>query len=111
VRLRVDGLSPRQVPDSLDLAAYRVIQEILTNALRHGQGVVDLAVAQTGTELRITATNTTAGPISANAGTGRGLDGIRHRVELFNGEVTAGPDPVEPTTWRVSLTLPIEESP
>jgi len=109
VRLRVDGLSPHGLPGSLELAAYRVIQEILTNALRHGDGTLDLSVAQTATELVVTGVNGIAGPDGRTTGTGRGLDGIRHRAGLFGGSVTTGP--ATPGTWQIRLTLPIQESP
>ncbi|AGL16451.1 sensor histidine kinase [Actinoplanes sp. N902-109] len=106
VDLRLAGLRPEHLPDSLNLAAYRVIQEMLTNALRYGDGHLDLGVTQTATELRLEATNRMTG--GSGRGTGRGLDGIRHRVSLFGGSVTAGPAPDRPSTWRTAIVLPLQ---
>ncbi|MFI5952214.1 sensor histidine kinase [Cryptosporangium sp. NPDC051539] len=108
VNLRVEGLSPHDLPDSVNLATYRIVQEILTNASRHGDGTLDLSVVRTPTELRVTACNG-VGNGAGTAGTGRGVDGIRHRAGLFGGSVTAGPEP--DGTWRTSLSLPLPEAP
>ncbi|GAA2863788.1 two-component sensor histidine kinase [Actinoplanes cyaneus] len=108
VELRREDLQPDRLPDSLNLATYRIIQEILTNALRYGDGDLDLVVTQTATELRVSSANRIAGV--PGRGTGRGLDGMRHRVSLFGGSVTSGPAPDRPATWRTSLVLPLEES-
>ncbi|GAA0242310.1 sensor histidine kinase [Cryptosporangium japonicum] len=104
VHLKVTGLAPQRLPESLNLATYRVVQEILTNALRHGDGTLDLAVTQTDAALTVTATNPVGG--AGRAGTGRGVDGIRHRVGLFGGTATIGP---ADGVWRTHLTLPIKE--
>jgi signal transduction histidine kinase len=106
VRLQLTGLAPQRLPDSLNLAAYRIVQEILTNALRHGDGTVDLEVVQTAAELRITGVN--AITRQSSVGTGRGLDGIRHRAGMFGGTVHTGPDPSG--AWRITLTLPLQET-
>ncbi|MFI5845046.1 sensor histidine kinase [Catenuloplanes sp. NPDC051500] len=106
VRLRQTGLAPQRLPDSLNLAAYRIIQEIVTNALRHGDGGLDLEVVQTASELRITGVN--AINQRSSVGTGRGLDGIRHRAGMFGGTVHTGPDPSG--AWRIALTLPLQET-
>jgi signal transduction histidine kinase len=110
VHLTMDDVVPRAVPKSLNLAAYRIVQEILTNALRHGDGTLDLALTQTADELRITASNTTRPAPGANSGTGRGLDGIRHRVGMFGGSVTIGPPPDAPGTWRTGIIIPLQET-
>ncbi|MFI1990939.1 sensor histidine kinase [Actinoplanes sp. NPDC020271] len=111
VESTLDGLTPKSLPPSLDLAAYRIVQEILTNALRHGTGPLTLTVTQTPTDLHVTAANGYDHHGAPRApGTGRGLDGIRHRVALFGGSATTGPDPGVPGTWRTRLTLPLQES-
>ncbi|GIE76294.1 two-component sensor histidine kinase [Actinoplanes philippinensis] len=110
VNLRVDGLDPPGLPSSLNLTAYRTVQELLTNALRHGDGVVDLSIVQTRVTLRITSANTISRSAGPSPGTGRGLDGIRHRVTLFAGSAVLGPAPDTPGVWRADLTFPIEES-
>jgi signal transduction histidine kinase len=76
-----------------ELAAYRVVQEALTNALKYAAGRrtdVRLNYGPDGAEITVT----TAGPGRDNAvgGSGRGLAGLRERVELFGGSLTAGPD-------------------
>ncbi|MFD9700453.1 sensor histidine kinase [Lentzea sp. NPDC059081] len=111
VHIRQDGVRPELLPDSLNLAAYRVVQEILTNALRHGDGVLDLTVAQSPDELLLTGTNAFSPSPGRSTGTGRGLDGIRHRVTLFGGSLSLGPDPADPGVWRTGVTLPIQEAP
>jgi signal transduction histidine kinase len=83
------------LPRSLDQSAYRILQEALTNALRHGGGTIahvavryrtdrlELEVANDGREHRR--------PRHDHPGGGRGLIGIRERVALFGGELEAGP--------------------
>lgn len=110
VNLTMDDAIPRTLPKSLNLAAYRIIQEILTNALRHGDGSLDLDLTLTADEFRITGSNTTNPPAGTNSGTGRGLDGIRHRVGIFGGSVTIGPPPDAPGTWHTGITIPLQES-
>ncbi|MFI9640531.1 sensor histidine kinase [Micromonospora sp. NPDC051925] len=110
VNLAMDDVTPRALPKSLDLAAYRIVQEILTNALRHGDGTLDLALTQTGGEFRITGSNTTNPRSGTDSGTGRGLDGVRHRVGIFGGAVTIGPLPDAPGTWRTGIAIPLQES-
>ncbi|AGZ42581.1 sensor histidine kinase [Actinoplanes friuliensis] len=110
VDLIMDDALPRSLPKSLNLAAYRIVQEILTNALRHGDGTLDLTLTRTVDAFRITANNTTDPRSGTNAGTGRGLDGIRHRAGLFGGSVTTGPPPDAPGTWRTAITIPLQES-
>jgi signal transduction histidine kinase len=83
------------LPRSLDQSAYRIIQEALTNALRHAGGTIahvavrycsdrlELEVANDGRENRR--------PHHDHPRGGRGLIGIRERVALFGGELEAGP--------------------
>jgi signal transduction histidine kinase len=110
VNLTMDDALSRALPQSLNLAAYRIVQELLTNALRHGDGTLDLELTRTADEFRITGSNTIHSPAGTSAGTGRGLDGIRHRVGMFGGSVTIGPPPDAPGTWRTGITIPLQES-
>jgi signal transduction histidine kinase len=92
VELRVEG-APVALPGGLDLSAYRIVQESLTNTLKHagptsatvvltyGDGVLELEVSDEG-----------LGPRSSN-GAGHGLTGMRERVALFGGELESGPRP------------------
>ncbi len=104
VELRVEG-EPAPLPPALDLAAYRVLQEGLTNVrkhsgadraevvIRYGPGAVSVEVADNGDGS------------GGGAGSGRGLTGIRERVALLGGEFAAGPR-ARGYALRVSLPLP-----
>jgi signal transduction histidine kinase len=85
--LEVDAaLGTPTVPVSggVDVSAYRVIQELLTNALKHGDGPVRLAVESTPDRLRISCTNL-VGAARAIAGSGLGLQGMAERVDMLGG--------------------------
>lgn len=96
VRVSVDGALPVLSPGP-DLVAFRVVQEALTNALRHGRGsaVLHLAGCLTddGVQLRITVDNLVLGGASPGTG-GHGLVGLRERLELYGGnlQVSRGSD-------------------
>jgi signal transduction histidine kinase len=98
-----DGL-----PAGADDAAYRVVQESLTNALKHAPGApVDIVIAGTGGQVEIGVRNGPAvGPPSGleGSGGGRGLAGMRERVSACGGELTAGP--AEGGGWQVLARLP-----
>jgi signal transduction histidine kinase len=92
IDVHVDG-HVRPLPRGLDQAAYRIVQESLTNAARHGDGVarVDVRFADRG--LRLTVTN----PISATTGIstatgGHGILGMRERASLLGGTLEARRD-------------------
>ncbi|MFI6456695.1 sensor histidine kinase [Streptosporangium amethystogenes] len=94
----VDGL-----PALVSQEGYRIIQESLTNVLRHAGPVpVALRVAVAGPTLMIEVSNPVAASRPRREG-GRGLEGIRERVTLLGGTMTAGPDGAR---WRVSVRLP-----
>ena len=103
VRLRVEGTA-RVLPAEVDQAAYRVVQEAVTNARRHARpDRVDVLVAYTDAGVRIVVSDD--GPASgAPAGSGQGLTGMRERVALLGGTVHAGP--VRPAGFRVEAVLP-----
>lgn len=89
------------------LAVYRVVQESLTNSLRYaGVGAtVDIALQFRATETHIMVVDDGADtPTAGNLGSGRGLAGIRQRVEIFGGEVVAA---AFGTGWRVNATIPV----
>jgi len=82
------------LPRSLDQSAYRIIQEALTNALRHaGNTIAHVAVRYRTDRLELEVANDSHGNrrLPDHAGGGRGLIGIRERVALFGGELEAGP--------------------
>lgn len=104
VELLVDG-EPRPLPPALDLAAYRILQEALTNALKHGDKStthVRLRYEQDSLLLRIVNEVAREG----NGAGGRGLFGMRERVQLHGGTIDAGP---AGAGWRVSVVLPVRE--
>lgn len=108
VEMRLRGPDPAGRPDSVDVAAYRVVQEILTNALRHGgNGTLELVIDQNTLNLTITASNPVSIVAKTSPGTGRGLDGIRHRAALFSGSVQAGPS-ADGLTWTTRVSFPLE---
>ncbi|HEX8345793.1 MAG TPA: histidine kinase [Actinoplanes sp.] len=79
-----------RVPAAVDLAGYRVVQESLTNVLRHGGSArADVTVRYEPGCVAITVQNPLTGPPAS--GTGSGIDGMRARVEALGGQFTAGP--------------------
>lgn len=92
----------------LELAAYRVVQEALTNARRHANGgPVHVRVERAPGTLVITVRDSGGGPADAELrGAGQGLRGLRERVELYGGHVEAGPRADGPG-WQVHAELPV----
>jgi signal transduction histidine kinase len=89
VELRVDG-EPRRLPPAIDLSAYRIVQEGLTNALKHaGASRADVEVRYGAHEVRIEVRDDGRGPAGGD-GLGHGLVGIGERVKLYGGEMDAG---------------------
>jgi signal transduction histidine kinase len=90
VELAVDG-TPRELPPGIDLAAYRVVQEALTNALKHG-GTAHawVSVHWHEDELELEVANDGRGDGDRSGG-GHGLAGMRERVSLYGGTVDSGP--------------------
>jgi signal transduction histidine kinase len=103
LELDVDvGGAVDQAPAAVSREGYRIVQEGLTNAVRHGGWApVSLRLAVAGRTLEIELTN----PLRPGApgGGGRGLDGMRERVDLLGGRMTAGADGA---VWRVAVRLP-----
>ncbi len=121
-RLTTHG-GPRALPGSLDIALYRIVQEALTNALRHGSGgTVEIDLAYRQTEVVLTITNEIGAPHrpgrsrfearfpaenSSALSTRRGLAGIRQRVALFGGQAECGPLD-DGRRWCVRVSFPLE---
>lgn len=92
VRLHIEG-DPHPLPRAIDLSAYRIVQEGLTNALKHANaGRADVTINYGPADLRIEVRDDGAGA-SAGEGSGLGLVGIGERVKIFGGEINAGPAP------------------
>ncbi|HEY4460814.1 MAG TPA: histidine kinase [Pseudonocardiaceae bacterium] len=105
-RLHVLGV-PRPLPGSLDIALYRITQEMLTNALRHGDGTpVDVEIRYQDTSITLTARNG-IGSDDTQDGTGRGLAGIRSRAAMLGGSISHGPDQ-DNRCWQTTVTVPTE---
>jgi signal transduction histidine kinase len=96
-------------PRPVALAAYRIVQESLTNAIRHGGGgPARVGLAAGPRELRIRVDSSAAArPPTVPDGAGRGLQGMRERANALGGALTAGPSPEG--GWRVEATLPLRD--
>jgi len=89
VELHVEG-EARPLPRALDLSAYRIVQEGLTNVRKHAQATrADVTLAYEPDEVRIEVRDDGTGA-SPNEGPGYGLVGIRERVKIYGGEMTTG---------------------
>ena len=89
VELHVEG-DPLPLPAAIDLSAYRIVQEGLTNALKHaGASRAEVDVRYGAGEVRIEVRDDGHGPAGGD-GLGHGLVGIGERVKLYGGEMTAG---------------------
>lgn len=90
VRFRIDG-RPQPLSAAIDLCAYRIVQEALTNAVKHAPGArVNILLQYTEGQLRIVVVDDGPGPPATETG-GHGLIGMRERVELAGGQVSTGP--------------------
>jgi len=108
VELTVSG-GPRALPPGLDLACYRVVQEALTNVMKHA-GLARTAVRLDYRPDELIIDVSDDGPaVTARAGDGRGLLGLRERVSMYGGEFDAGPRPAG--GWRVTARLPLDPQP
>jgi signal transduction histidine kinase len=105
-RFSVSG-TQQDIPESLSITVYRILQEMLTNALRHGDPDGVLITLEYGPDsLTITSTNK-VGAGKETAGTvRRGLAGIRNRAGMFAGRTIAGIEP-DGETWRTSVRFPV----
>jgi signal transduction histidine kinase len=106
VKLDLRG-EPRELPPGVDLSAYRIVQEALTNVVRHAgasRATVTLAYGAGG--LDVTVVDDGVGSRSSAEG-GHGLVGMRERVALFGGELEVGDRP-DAHGYRVHATLPVK---
>lgn len=94
VRLTISG-ERRAVTSGIGLTAYRVVQEALTNMVRHAPGASGTVIVEYSSDtLRIEVGNTEPGTPAATAGTGgRGLIGLRERLAVYGGTLRAGARP------------------
>jgi signal transduction histidine kinase len=101
-----------EMPVEVDRAAYRIVQESLTNVLRHAGADVTawIDIRREGGALRIEVTDTGRGGLAGGgfgvgAGEGRGIAGMRARAEMLGGTLDAGPAPGGGFTVRATLPL------
>lgn len=103
----------KALPAPVELAAYRIVQESLTNALKHAApGPVGVRLGRAGQLLTVEVTSVFGDHPGPRApGSGAGLVGMQERVALLGGEIAAGPViPGDgPRIWRVRAELPVEE--
>ena len=104
VDLHIEG-TQRDLTAGLELAAYRIVQEALTNVVKHaGTQRSRVVVTYADDELRIDVTDDGTSPQSEASG-GHGLIGMRERVNLYGGQLTAQPLPIR--GFRVAARIPI----
>jgi signal transduction histidine kinase len=104
IRHETTGI-PRPLSPGVDLALYRVVQEALTNTVRHaGARRAVVAVDHGEHRVRVTVTDDGCGGAPSAAPGGSGLLGIRERVRVLGGEVEAGP--LAAGGFRVAVSVP-----
>ena len=107
VRLQVAGI-PRPLPPGIELTGYRIVQEALTNTLKHAgptSATVSLRYDEHSLEIEVV-DDGRGGTVD---GRGHGLIGMRERTALYGGELDAGPRPQG--GFRVRARLPVERAP
>jgi signal transduction histidine kinase len=93
VRLHQSGTRP-ELPASLELAVYRIVQEALTNTVKHaGATRADISISYHPHGVDVRVVDDGRGPTAREDGAGHGLGGIRERVAMFGGSLTSGPGP------------------
>jgi signal transduction histidine kinase len=108
VNVQVEG-EPGPVAPGVDISAYRIVQEALTNVLKHADAVratVRVQHSDGGLEIEVTDDGTARAVATQENGQGHGLSGMRERVALYGGTLEAGPVPAG--GWRVVARLPAE---
>src|SRR5215213_4489755 len=109
VRLRVEG-TPSPLPPGVDLSAYRIVQEALTNVVKHaGPARAQVTIGYGDREVTVEIVDNGRGMAAptdnGRAELGHGLIGMRERVQMFDGELQAGPRPGG--GFRVAARLPL----
>jgi signal transduction histidine kinase len=108
VEIAVEG-TPANLPAGLDLAAYRIVQEALTNALKYADGAATrLTVKYCGESIEVEVVDEGRHVGTTSNGSGSGLVGMRERVVLYDGRLEAGPR--EGGGFRVWAHLPLSQA-
>ena len=109
VELTIDG-EPSALAAGLDLAVYRIVQESLTNAVKHAPGArICVHLAYHRDAVTITVSDDGAATVAPET-PGHGLIGMRERVALFGGRLSAGPAPLGGFTVRADLPMTADAS-
>ena len=104
VEVSVTG-EPRALPPGVDVSAYRIVQEALTNTLKHaGRTTAEVGVTYLPDGVELCVSDRGAPGATGTSGTGRGLIGMRERAHLYGGTVEAGP--VATGGFQVRAVLP-----
>jgi signal transduction histidine kinase len=100
----------RPLPAEIDHSAFRIIQESVTNVVRHaGTGHCQVSIDQRDRELSIEVIDDGRAGVGTRTGTGYGITGMRERASLLGGQLTAGPRPGG--GFRVAARLPVPATP
>ncbi len=105
----VESGAKRELPQGVELSAYRIVQEALSNVLRHAPGAqvrVETAYVLTGLGLRVVNTAPT-GEAQPSPGVGQGVPGMRERATMLGGELTA--EPTAEGGYQVLAFLPADQ--
>lgn len=99
--------SARALPDGVQLTLFRIVQEALTNTLKHAgpSATAQVDVIANGSDVRVSVADTGALSRPANGNGGSGLRGMQERAAVYSGIVEAGPRPEG--GWRVDARLPV----
>ena len=110
VDLTVAG-TPRPLATSIDLSLYRIVQEALTNALKHARAThAEIMVCYRAHDITVEVSDDGRGPSSSGARSqGAGTIGMQERVALFGGELRVGPRPQGGYVVRARLPISVEE--
>ncbi|MGB8881091.1 MAG: ATP-binding protein, partial [Solirubrobacteraceae bacterium] len=100
----------RALPEGIQLTLFRIVQEALTNTLKHAgpSATAEVELMANGGDVRLSVADTGATTAPSNGNGGAGLRGMRERAAVYSGSVEAGPRPEG--GWRVAARLPLPES-
>jgi signal transduction histidine kinase len=107
VEVRIEG-TPAELPPGVDLAAYRIVQEALTNVVRHaGPATAQVTVGHAPDRVAVEVVDDGRGGDPGRDHGGHGIAGMRERAALYGGSLEAGPRPGG--GFRVAASLPLDE--
>jgi signal transduction histidine kinase len=111
VTLQVDG-TPRSLPPGVELSAYRIVQEALTNVRKHADGArVRVVVRHGARALEVEIADDGGNETAVADGPGHGLIGMRERVSFFGGQFSAGPDSERGFVVHATIPTPSADGP